>query len=65
MGPYKKHWFALITICILMFGLLGWFGADVYRSAPPMPSRVTAIDGGSLGGKLLFTGKDILDGQTA
>ena len=60
MGPYKKYWYALIGVCIVMFSLLGYFGAEVYRSAPPVPSKVTTVDG-----RTLFTGEQILDGQTA
>lgn len=60
MGPYKKHWFTLIGLCIVMFSLLGWSGVDIYRSAPPIPAQVVASDG-----KALFSKDDILDGQTA
>ena len=60
MGPYKKHWFTLIGLCIAMFSLLGYFGVDIYRSAPPVPAQVATTQG-----QALFTEKDILDGQTA
>src|SRR5690606_9039499 len=60
MGPYKKHWYALICVCIVMFSLLGYFGAEVYRSAPPIPTEVSTTSG-----QKLFTQDDILDGQTA
>ncbi|MGE3925445.1 MAG: nitric-oxide reductase large subunit, partial [Lautropia sp.] len=60
MGPYRKLWFTLIGVCIVMFSLLGYFGADLYRSAPPIPAQVVAADG-----KPLFTRDEILDGQTA
>ncbi|CBL45628.1 Probable nitric oxide reductase, NorB-like [gamma proteobacterium HdN1] len=60
MGPYKKHWFTLIGVCIVMFSLLGYFGAEVYRSAPPIPEQVTTTDG-----KVLFDQESIIDGQTA
>ncbi len=60
MGPYKKHWFALVAVCIVMFSLLGYFGADVYRNAPPIPAQVATQDG-----RTLFTKDQILDGQTA
>lgn len=43
MGIYKKYWFALIGVCIVMFSLLGYFGAEVYRSAPPVPAQVGSI----------------------
>jgi len=60
MGAYKKHWFTLIGLCIVMFSLLGYFGADIYRSAPPIPAQVASADG-----QALFGRDDILDGQTA
>ncbi|WP_028604121.1 nitric-oxide reductase large subunit [Ottowia thiooxydans] len=60
MGQYKKHWFTLITLCIVMFSVLGYFGVDIYRSAPPIPAQVSSSDG-----KALFGREDILDGQTA
>lgn len=60
MGVYKKYWFTLIGVCIVMFSLLGYFGAEVYRSAPPMPDKVVTAEGRSL-----FTGEQIIDGQTA
>ena len=60
MGPYKKHWFTLIALCIVMFSLLGYLGADIYRSAPPIPDHVVTAQG-----EALFTEDDILDGQTA
>ncbi|MGB3067868.1 MAG: nitric-oxide reductase large subunit [Ottowia sp.] len=60
MGQYRKHWFTLIALCIVMFSLLGYLGADIYRSAPPIPVQVASSDG-----KALFSKDDILDGQTA
>lgn len=60
MGVYKKYWFTLIGVCIVMFSLLGYFGAEVYRSAPPIPDKVVTAQG-----QALFTGEQIIDGQTA
>ena len=60
MGQYKKLWFTLIGVLIVTFSLLGYYGAEVYRQAPPIPAQVTAP-----GGKLLFDREGILDGQTA
>ena len=60
MGQYKKHWFTLIALCIVMFSLLGYFGVDIYRSAPPVPTQIVSSEG-----RALFTGEDILDGQTS
>ena len=41
MGPYKKLWFTLIGVLIVTFSLLGYYGAEVYRQAPPIPEQVT------------------------
>ena len=60
MGPYRKLWFILIAVLAVTFSLLGYYGAEVYRQAPPIPQRVDTADG-----RTLFTQKDILDGQTA
>ncbi len=60
MGEYRKLWWWLLTIVGVTFALLGWFGREVYRAAPPIPQQVVAADG-----TLLFTEKNILDGQTA
>jgi len=60
MGPYRKLWFTLIAVLAVTFSLLGYYGADVYRQAPPIPQQVAGADG-----KTLFTQEDILDGQTA
>jgi nitric oxide reductase subunit B len=40
------------------FSVLGFFGREVYRQAPPIPDRVTTSDG-----RLLFDKEDILLGQ--
>src|SRR5262249_28596713 len=40
------------------FGLLGFFGREVYRQAPPIPGRVV-----SASGTVLATRDSILDGQ--
>ena len=41
------------------FFILGFFGREVYRQAPPIPSEVRTADG-----RVLMTGDDILTGQT-
>ena len=60
MGEYRKLWWGLIGILGITFCLLGWFGREIYRQAPPIPERVQSVDG-----QLLFDAKTILDGQTA
>ncbi len=60
MGSYRKHWLALIAVLIVTFSLLGYYGREVYRQAPPIPDRVATASG-----EVLFTQESILDGQTA
>ncbi|WIO73892.1 nitric-oxide reductase large subunit [Porticoccaceae bacterium LTM1] len=60
MQAYKKLWWTLIGVLAITFSILGYFGTEVYREAPPIPSRYETESGG-----LLFTNQDILDGQTA
>jgi len=60
VGPYKKLWFLLIAVVAVTFSLLGYYGNEVYRQAPPVPAKVVTADGATL-----FTGDEILDGQTA
>ncbi len=60
MGPYRKLWFLLIAVLAVTFSLLGYYGSEVYRHAPPIPAQVTVAEG-----RVLFSKDDILDGQTA
>ena len=60
MGPYKRLWFTLIGVLIVTFSLLGYYGAEVYRQAPPIPGQIVAP-----GKEVLYTKERILDGQTA
>ncbi|WP_220815759.1 nitric-oxide reductase large subunit [Pseudomonas paralcaligenes] len=60
MGEYRKLWWTLIAVLGATFCLLGWFGREVYRQAPPIPEQVLSADSAAL-----FGADDILDGQTA
>ncbi len=60
MAEYKRLWALLIAVLAVTFALLGWFGAEVYRNAPPIPERVVTAQG-----EVLYTQESILDGQTA
>ena len=60
MGNYRKLWFTLIGVLIVTFSLLGYYGAEVYRTAPPIPDKIATA-----GGEVLYTHDSILDGQTA
>lgn len=60
MGKYRGLWWTLIGVLAITFSVLGYFGVEVYRKAPPIPDRVV-----NESGELLMTEESILDGQTA
>jgi len=55
---YRKLWIGFAAVIIVSFGVLGYYGMEIYREAPPVPERVVTDDG-----TLLFTGQNIKDGQ--
>ncbi len=55
---HKKLWIALAAVVVISFSILGWFGREIYRQAPPLPGRVVSAQG-----ELVYTKQDILDGQ--
>lgn len=54
----KKLWFGFIAVMVISFGILLYYGREIYRQAPPIPEKVVTIDA-----TVLFTGQDIKDGQ--
>lgn len=54
----KKLWLWLLAVMTLSFGVLLYYGYEIYREAPPIPDKVVTADG-----TVLFTGQDIKDGQ--
>lgn len=54
----KKLWLGFIAVMVISFGVLGYYGREIYREAPPIPDKVVTEDG-----RVLFTGQDIKDGQ--
>src|SRR5688500_11460932 len=54
----RRHWVGLGVTLLAAFLVLGFFGVEVYRQAPPIPARVAAT-----GGAILFTQDDILTGR--
>ena len=55
---YAKLWVGLSVVIITSFAVLGYFGREIYRQAPPIPERVVTTEG-----VVLFLGQDIKDGQ--
>lgn len=60
MANYRRLWITLIVIVGITFSILGYYGYEIYRTAPPLPQQVVTVDG-----ELLMTKENILDGQTA
>ena len=58
MKSERRLWIALAAVLTGTFLLLGFFGREVYRQAPPIPDRVVTEDGA-----VLSTKEQILDGQ--
>src|SRR5512146_2503890 len=58
MSGLKKSWWILGTTIIVAFFILGFFGREVYRQAPPIPERVVTAEG-----RQIFFKDDILTGQ--
>lgn len=54
---YNKLWLGFATVVILSFAVLGYYGTEIYRQAPPVPARVVTSSGSEL-----FTGEDINNG---
>ncbi len=54
----RRLWIALGAVLLGTFLVLGWFGREVYRQAPPIPARVVTTSGVEIA-----TGERILDGQ--
>lgn len=60
MNQYKRLWILLAAVFIITFSLLGYYGKEVYRKAPPIPQQVV-----NESGQILMTKDSILDGQLA
>lgn len=54
----KRLWMAFGAVIIGSFTVLGYYGTELYRQAPPIPERVVSPPG-----QILFTAADIRDGQ--
>lgn len=54
----KKLWLGFIAVMVISFGVLLYYGKEIYREAPPVPEKVVTETG-----ETLFTGQDIKDGQ--
>ncbi|MEZ5896411.1 MAG: nitric-oxide reductase large subunit [Parvularculaceae bacterium] len=58
MSTTKRLWIGLATLVIASFAVMLWLGADLVRTAPPIPERVVTQSG-----QVVFTRDDIVTGQ--
>src|SRR5664280_1063182 len=58
MMKTRKLWIGFIAVIVMSFSVLLFFGREIYKQAPPIPSKVITPDG-----TVLFTGQNIKDGQ--
>jgi len=54
----KKLWIWLGVIIVASFAVLIFFGTEIYRNIPPIPSKIITTDG-----VVIATSQDIKDGQ--
>lgn len=55
----RKYWWLLVVVFVATFTILGFFGNEVYKQAPPIYSFLK-----SPADEILYTKEDILTGQT-
>lgn len=53
-----RLWLGFALVTVLSFTVLGYYGREIYRQAPPIPEQVVTA-----GGKTLFNAAMIRDGQ--
>ncbi len=55
---YTRLWLVLAAVLLASFGVLGYYGFEIYQQAPPIPQRVVTSDG-----QVVFTRQQIQQGQ--
>jgi len=55
---FRYLWLAFIGVVVASFAVLGFYGWEIYRQAPPVPDKVVTESG-----QVLMTGQNIKDGQ--
>ena len=55
---YMRLWLGLCMVIVGSFAVLGHFGRELYRQAPPVPERVVTSEG-----RVIYTAEDIKEGQ--
>jgi len=58
MQSTRKLWLAFGIVVVISFGILGYYGYQIYVQAPPIPKLVMTTEG-----QILYTGREIQTGQ--
>ncbi len=58
MNGEHKLWIGFALVMLLSFGVLGYYGYEIYQESPPVPAKIVTT-----GGEVVFTGEEIKDGQ--
>ncbi|WP_196892445.1 nitric-oxide reductase large subunit [Aureivirga marina] len=58
MKQIKKLWVTLTVIVVISFAIIGYYGFEIYREAPPIPEKVVDLEG-----NVIYTKEDIQEGQ--
>ena len=54
----RKLWLIFVAIFVVSFSVLGWIGTEIFRQAPPIPSKVVTTEG-----QVLIAADEISNGQ--
>lgn len=58
MNKERKLWWTFILVVLLSFGVLLYYGYEIYQVSPPVPEKIVDSQG-----TVIFTAADIKDGQ--
>jgi len=54
----KKLWIGFTLVMVISFGILGYYGTEIYRKAPPIPEKFVTPEG-----EMVISESHIRDGQ--
>ncbi|WP_413294689.1 nitric-oxide reductase large subunit [Bdellovibrio sp. HCB185ZH] len=54
----RRLWLLFTFVVVASFAVLGYYGSEIYRQAPPIPTQVVTTTG-----EVIFTSEQIKDGQ--
>jgi nitric oxide reductase subunit B len=60
---HRALWVGLISVIVLSFAVLGYYGFEIFRQMPPVPERIVVQAEADAPSSTLFTGDDIRNGQ--